>query len=294
MIVAKSRSHYKLLTIFGLLILNLSVMAKPWAAEDESHWQFSLGLGLGVRTNPVMDNDDIPLIILPQFNYQGERFFIQNLDIGYSLFQNDKQEFNLLITPSYDQIFFNEWDISNFVDRSNFAAVAGGEAGGGVQNGPILADANRAIDKSRLHDRRMAGLAGLEYSHNLYDLDIQLQILQEITGYYDGNEIRFALSKSIYVGKHDVKLTLGANWQNAATTNYFYGLPEGESPGNFAYDAKGGLTSLLRFDWSYQLDEHWSLRFFTSYRHLSHSISDSPLITSNNVITAFAGGVYHF
>jgi outer membrane protein len=289
MIIAKSRFHHKLFATICLLILNLSVIAKPWAAEEESRWQFSIGLGLGVRTNPVMDNDDIPLIILPQFSYQGERFFIQNLDVGYSLFQNDKQQLNLLLTPSYDQIFFNEWDISNFVDHTSLATtVSGGK------DGPTLADTNRAIDKSRLHDRRMAALAGIEYSQNIYDLDFQLQVLQEATGYYDGNEVRFAISKSISVGKHDVKLTLGANWQNAKTVDYFYGLSERESPGNFAYEANGGLTSLLRFDWNYQLDEHWNLRFFTSYRHLSHSISDSPLVTKDNVVTAFAGGVYHF
>jgi outer membrane protein len=289
MIIAKSRFHRTFLAVIALLILNLSIVAKPWAAEDESRWQLSIGLGLGVRTNPVMDNDDIPLIILPQFSYQGERFFIQNLDFGYNLFQNDKQQFNLLLTPSYDQIFFNEWDISNFIDRSSLASVAGG-----AKDGPTMEDTNRSIDKSRLHDRRMAALAGVEYSQNIYDLDFQLQVLQEATGYYDGNEIRLAVSKSINTGRHDVKLTLGANWQNAATINYFYGLPEQESLGNFAYQANAGLTSLLRFDWNYELDEHWSLRFFTSYRHLSHSISDSPLVTSDNVITAFAGGVYHF
>lgn len=293
MIIVKLRFYQKLLAIIGLVILSVSITAKSWAAESEPHWQFSIGVGLGVRTNPVMDNDDIPLIILPQFSYQGEHFFIQNLDIGYSLFENDKQQFNVLLTPSYDQIFFNEWDISNFVDHSNLASVAGG-AGGGSKDGPTLGETNRAIDKSRLHDRRMSALAGLEYSHNFNDVDFQLQILREITGYYDGNEIRFALSKSIHTGKHDVKLTLGANWQDKATTNYFYGLPERESLGNFAYEANAGLTGLLRFDWNYELDEHWSLRFFTSYRHLSRSISDSPLVTKNNVITAFAGGVYHF
>jgi outer membrane protein len=286
MVIAKSQFHRTFLAFISLLILNVSVMAKPWAGEDESHWQFSLGLGVGVRTNPVMDNNDIPLLILPQVSYQGDHFFIQNLDFGYSFIQSDTHQFSLLLTPSYDQIFFNEWDISNFIDRSNLANLPTG--------GPTVEQTNRAIDKRRLHRRRMAALAGLEYNQNLYDLDLQLQVLQEVTGYYDGSEFRFALSKSINLGKHDVKLTLGANWQNAATANYFYGLTTQESLGNFSYDAHGGLSGLLRFDWNYQIDDHWGLRFFTSYRHLSHSISDSPLVTNNNVITAFAGGVYHF
>lgn len=287
MITAKSHFYFPFLATIILLILNLSV--KSWADENASGWEFSVALGAGVRTNPVMDNGDIPLIILPHISYQGKRFFIQNLDFGYNLLQDSKQQLNILLTPSYDQIFFNEWDASNFVDNINFATITSN-----VKSGPEVDQSNRAIDKTKLHDRHMAALAGLEYNHNIYDLDIQLQVLQEVTGYYHGNELRFALSKSINAGKHDVKLTLGANWQSAATLHYFYGLNLQETNGRFAYDADDGLTSLLRFDWAYQLDEHWSLRFFTSYRHLSHSISDSPLVTDNNVITAFAGGVYHF
>lgn len=289
MIIVKSRFHRRFLAAVSLLILSLGVMASAWAEENESGWQFAVGLGLGVRTNPVMDNDDIPLVILPQISYQGERFFIQNLDFGYSLYQTSTQQLNFLVTPSYDQIFFNEWDISNFIDRSNLAGIASGS-----KDSPSLEQPNRTIDKSNLHDRRMAALAGLEYSHNIYDLDFQVQALQEVTGYYDGSEVRVALSKTINAGKNNVKLTLGANWQSAATLNYFYGVSLPETKNYFAYEAGSGVTGLLRFDWAYQLDEHWTLRFFTSYRHLSHSISDSPLITDNNVITAFAGGVYHF
>jgi outer membrane protein len=207
--------------------------------------------------------------------------------LGYTLFQNEKQQFNLLLTPSYDQVFFNKWDINNFVERSGLALDSS-------KDNPTVEATNRAIDKRLLHKRRMAGLAGIEYSHSLHGLDVQLQLLTEATGYYNGAEARVAVSKTINLGKHDVKLTLGTNWQDAQTLNYYYGLPTQEALSHTPYDASDGLTSLLRFDWSYQLDEHWSLHFFTSYRQLSSSISDSPLVTTNNVITAFAGGVYHF
>jgi outer membrane protein len=287
MMIAKSRFHFTfLLATICLLALNSSVLAQSNPSEQDSEWQLSLALGAGVRTNPVMDNDDIPLILIPQVSYQGERFFIQNLDFGYTLFQNDERQINVLLTPSYDQVFFNKHDVNNFVDQPLFSSEA--------KNGPAVEFLDRAIDKRKLHSRRMAALAGLEFSQSIYDLDFQLQILKEITGYYEGSEARIALSKSISVGKNDVKLTLGANWQNSATLDYFYGLNEHEASGNEYYSPSSGLTGLLRFDWNYQIDEHWGLRFFTSYRHLSHAVSDSPLVTENNVVTAFAGGVYHF
>ncbi len=283
MIIAKSRFCLTSLLVIYLSFLNLAAQA----ADSDSGWEFSLGLGAGIRTNPVMDNDDIPLVVIPQLSYQGERFFIQNLDFGYTLFQNENQQFNLLLTPSYDQVFFNKWHINNFVERSGLALDAS-------KDNLTVESANRVIDKRLLHKRYMAGLAGVESSHSLDGLDIQLQLLTEATGYYNGTEARVAVSKTINLGRHDVKLTLGANWQDAKTMNYYYGLSSQEALSHAPYYAADGLTRLLRFDWSYQLDEHWSLRFFTSYRHLSSSISDSPLVTTSNVITAFAGGVYHF
>jgi len=269
-----------------LLALSSSVLAQSSVSPKKSNWNVSFALGAGVRTNPVMDNENIPLIIIPQISYEGERLFIQNLDIGYNIFEDDDQQLNLLLTPSYDQVFFNDSGVNNFVDTVEFASS--------TKSVPTVDLVNHAIDKGQLHKRRMAGLGGVEYSHTWSGLDLQLQLLHEITDYYRGNEVRIALSKGISLGRNDVKLTLGANWQDSATLNYFYGLTETEALGELPYSADDGLTRLLRFDWNYDINDRWSLRFFTSYRHLSYSISLSPLVTSNNVVTAFAGGVYHF
>jgi len=286
MSMIKLPSFFKSFVLICLLTPTSNVMSQSATPSEKSNWQLSIALGAGTRTNPVMDNDNIPLFVIPQISYQGERFFIQNLDFGYSIFEDNKNQINLLLTPSYDQIFFNDSRINNFIDTSGFANA--------TKNVPTVELISHSIDKGHLHNRRMAGLAGIEYSHLANGLEFQLQMLQEATNYYDGNEVRIALSKDINLGKNNVKLTLGANWQDFATLNYFYGLTEAEAFGNLPYKANSGVTKLLRFDWSYEIDEHWSLRFFTSYRHLSHSITASPLITSNNVITAFAGGVYHF
>lgn len=285
MMIAKSRFYLRILLAICLLVLNPSALAQSADADQDDSWQLSLAFGAGVRTNPVMDNDDIPLFLIPQVSYQGERFFIQNLDVGYTFVQDDQQQLSVLVTPSYDQVFFNEHDLNNFVDQSGFSST---------KNIATVERVYVAIDKRKLHNRRMAALAGLEYSRDVFGLDFQVQILKEATGYYDGSEARLALSKNITAGKNEVKLTLGANWQDAETLNYFYGLTVQEAGGVAPYYAQSGITSLLRFDWSYQIDEHWGLRFFTSYRHLSNSISASPLVTDNNVVTAFVGGVYHF
>src|SRR4051812_20805632 len=104
MSIVESLSFFKYTLLICLVTLSSSVMAQSSVSSEKSNWQLSLALGAGVRTNPVMNNDNMPLIVIPKISYQGERFFIQNLDIGYSFFEDDDQQINLLLTPSYDQV----------------------------------------------------------------------------------------------------------------------------------------------------------------------------------------------
>ena len=47
----------------------------------------SVSLGIGSRSNPVMGESDIPLVVIPQISYYGKRFFLENLDLGVTLYE---------------------------------------------------------------------------------------------------------------------------------------------------------------------------------------------------------------
>lgn len=284
----------KLLTVLSRLLLGLLVATTALADDQASDkgWHLSVALGLGQRTNPVMDNGDIPLVILPHLSYQGERFFIDNLDLGMNLAQGDDYQLNLLLTPSYDQVFFRRWDPQNFVlEPSSWGGLTKSE------QGPLNSSPEdyTYIEKSRLHKRRMAALVGVEWRQMLSDTwDLSGQCLQEVTGYYSGQECRIALTKSLRFNRHDLAFTLGESWQSAKTLDYFYGVQEGETVGGGAYAAGSGRAALVRMDWIYHLNSAWDLRFFASYKELPAAITRSPLVTDDKVVTAFVGGVYHF
>ena len=280
--------HFVFSTFIILFTLWSATVAAQAPETEPGGWQLSLGIGAGVRTNPVMNNSDMPLVVIPQINYQGDRFFIQNLDFGYELWRDQRQQVSLFLTPSYDQIFFHHWQGATFI--STLQTTTGLTKD---QTQPTVDPLNRFINKHQLRERRMAALGGVEYSLQGEIVDFQLQVLHELTGYYDGDEVHLALTKTIDLGRSQVKLTLGANWQSARTLDYFYGLTTTEAPGQ-EYSPDSGVSTLMRFDWNYQLDEHWTLNFFSSYRHLNSAIVASPLTTSDNVTTAFVGGVYHF
>lgn len=91
-------------------------------------WQFSLAIGLGGRTNPLLEGDDIPLFILPKVSYYGERFFWETTTLGFTLLESEHQNFNLVATVGFDQMYFNDWSIGNFVlEGGSFAFSAAGD-----------------------------------------------------------------------------------------------------------------------------------------------------------------------
>lgn len=295
------------------LLTSLPLVAAPDcdasspACTEVGKWQVKIGLGAGVRTNPVMNNDDIPLIVLPQISYSGERFFLQNLDVGFIVFEDDVQQLNLLLTPSYDQVFFKRWDANNFVlnaetislDRDEDRQVGGPQENPGDFGIPLYGPNKNAlevpIDTDRLRKRRMAGLAGFEYHLEIGAIDLQAHALQEFTDYHRGQEVRLVLARHFHRGKHDLVISAGAIWQSAKVLNYYYGIEEGEGgTGDFYYKPGSDISSVVRMDWNYQINQRWSLTFTTSYRSLASRIRTSPIITEDRVITAFAGGVYHF
>ena len=91
-------------------------------------WDFSIALGAGVRTDPVVHEGTIPLVVIPHISYYGERFFLDDLDVGVTLLDTDRTTLSLVASPGYDRVFFYRSDLQNiFVSGlSSFNSVGSG------------------------------------------------------------------------------------------------------------------------------------------------------------------------
>jgi hypothetical protein len=88
-------------------------------------WNFSVALGAGVRTNPLVNGENIPLAVIPHVSYYGKRFFLDDLDLGFSLAETNTNALNLAASPSYDRVYFYRGDLQNlFVTNGADGAVA--------------------------------------------------------------------------------------------------------------------------------------------------------------------------
>lgn len=422
--VAILRTHLRSAIAIALLVAGSLVQADECLdCVEIGKWRVNVGLGLGMRSNPLHLGDDTPLIVLPEISYYGERFFLKNLEMGFTLFENDRHQFNALITPGYDQMYFNRWDPFNFTAGGGFTAggfvgigstppslaagyqvnisgtqdsknnpigsesepsgvqisqanavyindqyIALGEGRQmlfGVEGNPITVHIEEGVvdirgvvtgDRIRLDgvqftnpkdlesvggadlefdgsrnsnsilidlekgnlyrvtgesdvqaerqqieadavaSRRMAGLAGFEYSYLTRYATFHFQALKDFTNVHHGHEVRAAVIFPWYIGEQKWALTLGGNYKSRDILDYYYGVGPRDTDmvDLFFTPTSSGVEKMVRLDWQFPLTEKWSLRAMTQYSRLPSSVHDSPLMSDKEVKSIFFGGIYHF
>ena len=249
-------------------------------------WNFSVELGAGVRTNPLAGGEDIPLAVIPQFSYYGKRFFIDNLDLGFTLAENAANTLALVASPGYDRVFFYRTDLQN-IFVGGFPQLSASEPAGphvGYQRVP--SDAPNAI-QFPARARRITYLAGPEWTFKLKRVSGQLDVIHDVTGNDHGTEVRAALGLPIVESTGSLTANVGITWKSAAIVNYYYGEPS-------IYQAGSALDPFLKLGYTVPLAGKWRFSAFAQYERLGSAIADSPIVAEHYVATAFVGAVYTF
>jgi len=235
-------------------------------------WNFSVSLGAGARTNPLVNGRDIPLVVVPQFSYYGNRFFINDFDLGFTFAESDANAFNLVASPGYDRVYFYRSDLQN-IFVSGFPDSPNTENTGSVPFPP------RA--------RHITYLAGPEWTFKYAGVSGQLDVLHEITGQNGGNEIRAALGIPLIVPRGSLTANIGITWKSAEIVNYYYGAPN-------IYDAGSALEPFFKLGYTLPLAGKWRFNAFVEYERLGNAIANSPIVAEHQVETAFVGAIYAF
>jgi outer membrane protein len=287
-------------------------------------WQVSLGVGLGGRTNPLLGGDDIPILLLPQFSYYGERFFWDTTTAGYALHESAHQSLALVGTLGLEQMYFNDVSLGNFVIDGGGRLSLNNTSGGvshinsvrppeDTTNTPNTTDkdgpseffhkrdsdaagATVAVTTDNLSPRRMAVLAGMEYSVYLGNTSVSVQWLHDVIGVHQGQEVRLGLDRRFRYQQNQFTLAGGAVWQSAKVIDYYYGLDLGEleqSP-ELAYRAGDSTTPYVRLGWRRPISQGWTLQATVHHKWLGSAVTASPLVAQDSSTTVFVGGVYHF
>jgi outer membrane protein len=273
------------------IVLGLALLSAARAEDDcagpspdcvaVGRWNFSVALGAGARTNPLLNGKDLPLVVVPHVSYYGSRFFLDDLDLGFTVAEGRANAFNLVLSPSYDRVYFYRSDLQNI-----FVSGFGGSGTSAVVE-PVPTGTPGAVPFPP-RPRRVTYLGGPEWTFKYAGVTGQLDVLHEVTGQNGGNEVRAALGVPLIKARGSLTAHLGVTWKSAAIVDYFYGAPG-------IYDGKGSaLNPFFKLAYTLPLAGRWRFNAFAQYDHLGSAIADSPIVAERYVATVFIGAIYSF
>ena len=289
---------------------------------EEGSIEFALGLGLGVRTNPLNSGDNIPLLVVPDIAWYGNNWYLDNFEIGYQWLQHRHFAVETFATLNLNNRDFVLSSASNLLlDGSNMFAtaegpLAGNEAGENGDLGitaPMEGDMGLLPEPTIPPNRELGEIPVLRLTADdvsdrdfAYDIGVRahwygdssewsLAIMRDASNVYDGFHARGQYRKLWQLGEWNLVSSVSLQWQSADLLDYYYGIDEKDTEDRlFHYEADSGWLTTVGLSANREITENWRWLFHLSYSHLPNAMVDSPLVSKDYIISTFAGVTYRF
>jgi outer membrane protein len=258
-------------------------------------WKFSLAVGAGVYTNPLHGGDDIPLVLIPQISYYGEKAFFENNTLGYSFFENDQLIISAITQLNHEKAYFTRWHPQNILIES----VSSGDVTTPSGGNPVDEDKYVEVDIKDVSNRRWAIDAGVQLNWFINKTtDLQVQVLHDVNNVYNGFNGQIELTRIMRIAPLPntlISLSLGTNINSKNLVDYYYGISQtSESSVDLDYQGKLSITPYFRLVLTHQLSERWRVKLNIKRMFLDDAMTDSPLVKDDYINTIFAGVSYDF
>jgi len=241
-----------IISIATLFTLSSSLIA------DESS-QFQVG-GIVISGESLYVDGDTKTRPLPTINYQKGLFFIEGMEVGGILLNNEA----LKVTGS---IAMDTHDI----DRGDSSTLSDMES------------LDRAVD-AKLGAVWRTPLA-----------KIKANVRRDIAGAHEGIQAGLELSKPMILGETKVAPFVGADWMSADTANYYYGVSATDAKaGRAAYDADNSVILSAGIKAMYPITKNLSVLGLAKIQHFDSEITDSPIVDKDQAINIGLGLIYNF
>lgn len=279
-------------------------------AYEERSWELGVAAGYGVRTNPLVNSDDIPMYAVLNMAWFGDYFFFDNGDIGITAYETEKLSVNVIGHINNEREIF-EWlndarlgiQFSGVTTSSLKEGFETTNTNVAVGDGPVDLDALKQspetgkfiIKPLEPTKRSLAFDAGIELMYADTWGDLQLQVLGDVTYTHKGVDIWASYAYPWRHGSWSVVPSVGVKWKSSHLLDYYYGVRNSEAVGErHAYKASSGFNTFAKLSASYRIDENWGVVGVAEYESLSRSIRRSPIVDEQGIATLFIGVMYNF
>ncbi len=283
----------KLVVWFFLTCLLSSTAAMACSKNEDGcvepgKFQLSVALGAGQRSNPLFDGDSFPMLILPDFSYYTDSWFIDNGTVGYSMMQNERFAASVVMRLNSEKGYFQRWFAGNVITMNSSSAFLPPEVDTGTEK------YMSTVSVGHVKKRPTAIDAGLQFNWFGEQWQSRLNFWQDINSKYEGQNASLSWSRfwPVAGGQFDLSPTL--YWKSAKLIDTYYGVGEDELYYLERYDGRASWQPELRLGWQKALTSHWSVLTFFRYLHFDDPLTDSPLVQDDSVQTWFVGISYRF
>jgi outer membrane protein len=272
------------------------------APARERSWRLGAAFGYGERTNPLIQSDDIPVIVDVDIAWFGKRWFFDNGDVGFTLFDRDSSTTSLVARVNDDRVFFGKTNTRyvNFAYAGNgvTAALPPPPTGGDGNNpGPPGLGSQDSPQPVQVDppDRNYAIEVGVE---SLLDGDwgaAELRAFHDVSGTHGGYELSAHYSRRWTTGRLSIAPTIGFSYKSAQMNDYYWGVHAHEANGALPeYHAGAGVNLEAGLVTNYYLTHHLRFALSVHYERLSDEIAASPLAEDDYVMAYFSGFAWTF
>ncbi len=246
------------------------------AESSESQWRLGIALGYGLRTNPLVQSDDIPIIVDIDISWFGDHFFFDNGDLGLTFVDNEYVTTSLVGRINSDRVFFG---------RTNTKFVTVGLAGQ-----PLSSTFEVSIP-----DRDYAGELGLELLTDGRWGRLQLSAHHDVSGTHKGYDVEFDYAYGWRNQRFYIEPSFGLSYKSENLNNYYWGIGADETnAATSEYTAGAGVNAFARLQYSYQISRNWMFSFVGEVERLNDEAAGSPIVQEQYVFGYFAGFGYRF
>ena len=259
---------------------------------DKGKWDIGIALGIGVRTNPLVEGDTFPNILLIDVAWYGNHVYFDNGELGYKLIEHQKTGLEAYFTIDREAAYFDLLHPGNF----SVAAIVSPTTGQPIPPNSQTPDGEElALSFDDLQDRNWAVNAGARYHYYTQDGELSFAYETDISGVHQGNKAVISYEHFWFGDDWQLSLRPSLQWKSDKLVNYYYGVSNQDFPDNdIRYVAKGGIQPSLSLVFTKRFNEDWHWVANLSYQKLHSSMIESPIVDKNSVSNVFVGLGYRF
>lgn len=286
----------------GALLLSIAqcnaenvVCTRGKDCPTDSGWDIGIALGIGVRTNPLVDGDDIPLVVLPDIAYSWKNLYFDNAELGARWKLSQRQQLSVFVTPNRERANFSFWHTAN-IFTSLTQVEASPDIGSDVEDSPIEQDfIETEVSIDDIDERQWAYDAGVRLRIKLGNHFLSFAAQSDISGIYDGSHASIALTNLSNWGQWRIQVSPFVRWHSSDLSNYYYGIREADLVDQgLGYDANGGFQIGFQTLFSRPVYKKWDLIILAGALRLHDGMYKSPLVEKRVIMNGFMGMAYRF